>query len=155
VRLACFSRLTTYLFVAVALTSGAGVRAEVYRWVDQQGVVHFGDTPPLNVEAREVEVQENSDSAGQPAGDSHQSKPSVSRTVVLYSASWCTICDQAKVWLRQNDIAFREYDVEKSEKGRRDYKKLNGRGVPVFLVGGNRLNGFNPQSFMRLYRQQG
>jgi glutaredoxin len=147
------------VFVATALVLGAvalatTAHAEVYRWVDKNGVVHFGDTPPADIQTTEVEIKNSAVTTGQDTADTEPTKQLVRRRVVLYSASWCTVCEQAKRWFRQNDIAFREYDIEKSDKGRRDYKKLNGRGVPIILVDGDRLNGFNPQSFMQLYQQE-
>ena len=42
-------------------------------------------------------------------------------------------------------IAYKEYDVDKSSKGKRDYKKLNGKGVPIILVGDQRMDGFSAQ----------
>jgi hypothetical protein len=44
-----------------------------------------------------------------------------------------------------------EYDVETSEKGRSGYKKLNGKGVPIILVGNKRMNGFSVEGFKSLY----
>lgn len=44
-----------------------------------------------------------------------------------------------------------EYDVEKSSKGKRDFKRLGGTGVPIILVGQKRLNGFSWETFEKLY----
>jgi len=70
----------------------------------------------------------------------------------MYSAVWCVICKQARRYFKKNGIAFKEYDIEKSIKGRRDYKRLNGRGVPIIMVGGKRLNGFDPKSFKTAHK---
>ncbi len=78
-------------------------------------------------------------------------KKSLRKSVVMYSAVWCGICKNAKRYFNQNGIAFKEYDIETSAKGRRDYKKLRGRGVPIILVGKKRINGFTPKSFKALY----
>jgi len=71
--------------------------------------------------------------------------------VVMYATSWCPVCKQARAYFRENRIAFTEFDVEKSEQGRRDYARLGARGVPVILVGTARINGFSPGGFRRLY----
>ena len=52
-------------------------------------------------------------------------------------------------------IPFVEYDVERDEIGKREYKKLNGRGVPVILVGNQRMNGFSAPSLEKLLRNAG
>jgi hypothetical protein len=46
---------------------------------------------------------------------------------------------------------FSEYDVDKSSKGKRDFKKLGGKGVPVILVGKQRMNGFSAGKFEKIY----
>jgi glutaredoxin len=69
----------------------------------------------------------------------------------MYSASWCGVCDRARRYFRAHAIAFREYDVETTAKGRLDYRRLRATGVPVILVGEKRLDGFSERSFERLY----
>ena len=69
----------------------------------------------------------------------------------MYSTSWCGYCKKAARYFRQRGIPFRDYDIEKSEKAARDYKKLNGRGVPIILVGKRRMNGFDARTFEQLY----
>jgi len=49
-------------------------------------------------------------------------------------------------------IRFTEYDIEKSSKGKRLYKNLGARGVPVILVGKKRMNGFSEAGFEKIYR---
>ena len=48
-------------------------------------------------------------------------------------------------------IAFVEYDIQKNEQARREYRALGARGVPVILVGDKRLNGFSEKTFNKLY----
>ena len=48
-------RLAGFLLTMPLCTSAAG--AGVYRWVDEQGRTHFGDRPPVSVDAQEVEVR--------------------------------------------------------------------------------------------------
>ena len=73
------------------------------------------------------------------------------KSVVMYSTSWCGFCRKARKYMAKNKIPFKDYDIEKSEKGRLDYKKLNGRGVPILLIGDKRMNGFNVGQFKALY----
>lgn len=40
----------------VLLAVGTAGAAELYRWVDDQGVTHFGDRPPANVQAQPLET---------------------------------------------------------------------------------------------------
>jgi len=59
------------MMAAGLLLAGTGMAAtEVYRWVDADGVVHFGDRPPEGVDARPVSVRPNAvpSVAAKPAG---------------------------------------------------------------------------------------
>jgi len=55
------AHLTILIFVACIFSSGITVaKNEVYRWVDENGVVHFGDRPDGNSDAEAVKIDENS-----------------------------------------------------------------------------------------------
>jgi mycoredoxin len=57
-------------------------------------------------------------------------------TVVLFSASWCRDCRQTKIWLRDNDVAFTEVDVEHDDEARHQAMELaKGRpNIPVLVL---------------------
>lgn len=46
------------------------LNAAVYRWVDEQGRVQFGDRPPPETNAKQVEVKKTSGTAPQPPASS-------------------------------------------------------------------------------------
>lgn len=138
--------LATVLSLAVPLAS-----AEIYKWTDAQGRVHYGDNPADTVQAEKVTVEINSyEHVSYDAVDSSQAVDS--RKVIMYSTSWCGYCKQARRYFQQQGIAFTEFDIEKDRGAKRRYDKLGGRGVPVILVGEKRMNGFSVQGFQRLYR---
>jgi len=63
---------------------------------------------------------------------------------ILYATSWCGYCKKARELMRQNGIAYYEYDLEKSDEGVRQYKALGGRGpVPLLLINGKVIKGYN------------
>ena len=72
-------------------------------------------------------------------------------SVVMYSAVWCGVCKRARQFFNVNKIPFSEYDVETSAKGKKDFARLKGRGVPVILIGKKRMNGFDKVRFKQLY----
>lgn len=122
----------------------------IHQWRDKDGTVHFGDNPPASVQAKTVTVKPNVYKSPNVEGLSRLFPPT--DKVILYSASWCKYCKKARSYFRAQNIPFTEYDVETSEKGRRDYERLGGHGVPVILVGKQRLNGFSESAFERIYR---
>ena len=48
---------------------------EIYRWVDKNGVVHFGDRPPANAEADRVSIQPSKISNTATSSDSSSGDP--------------------------------------------------------------------------------
>ena len=140
--------------IAIALLTLAPAIAhagEIHRWVDDDGRVHYGDRPPATRQAETVVVTPNVYAS--PSTEKLAEDFPVPTQVVMYSAAWCGYCKQAREYFKARRIRFREYDVETSRKGRRDYRRLRARSVPVILVGGHRLNGFNKTAFNLLYSE--
>lgn len=71
--------------------------------------------------------------------------------VVLYSTRTCPYCQQARQYLRQGGFNYVEYDTQTNAKGRQDYRALNGRGVPLILVGQELMEGFSEDRFRAFY----
>ena len=150
-------RIRTFLAalaLSALLASPAGV-AQLYKWVDDQGKVHYGDSPPEGAALEQIRGNVSSFTSVTVEPFELDEKLLTTRTksksVVMYSTSWCGYCKRAARHFRKHRIPFREYDIEKSEKAARDYKKLNGRGVPVIIVGKQRMNGFDADAFDRMY----
>lgn len=66
--------------------------------------------------------------------------------VVLYATDWCGYCQKTRAFFKQNNIAFVEYDIEKSAEGKAQYDKLNGSGIPLVVIRGEVLRGYNPSA---------
>ncbi len=66
-----------------------------------------------------------------------------STEVVLFTTSWCGYCAKARQFLDTNGVAYTEFDIEKSEQGRREYDRIGGMGVPVFLIDGRVIFGLD------------
>jgi glutaredoxin len=71
----------------------------------------------------------------------------------MYSTTWCGVCQKAKAYFNQNRISYTEYDVENSTKGKQDFQRMGGKGVPIILVGNKRMNGFSQASFEQLFNK--
>ena len=126
-----------------------GVSAEILKWTDSDGRVHFGDKPPAGAKTSIVEVRINTYES--PNIEALQEILNPKDKVVMYSAEWCGLCKKAKKYFRANNIPYKDYDIDKSSKGKKDYKKLGAKGVPVILVGKKRLNGFSAATFESIY----
>jgi mycoredoxin len=67
---------------------------------------------------------------------------------VLYGNSWCGYCQKARDLLAANNIAYFEYDIEKSEEGLEQFKRLNGRGTPVLYINGTVIKGYDSDKIL-------
>lgn len=63
--------------------------------------------------------------------------------VIMYSASWCGYCKKARTQFEQKGIVFTELDIEKSSQSNAEMKSLGGRGVPLFLIKGDVVRGYD------------
>jgi len=132
------------LFISGLLTSA--VNAEIYKYVDSSGrVVYSSEKPPSNEAAQKVTIHDNSVSSMESYDENGK------KAVVMYSASWCGICRQARAYFEGQGIDYNEYDVDTNARGKRDFARLGGRGVPIILVGDQRMDGFSKARFERLY----
>jgi len=73
--------------------------------------------------------------------------------VILYATSWCGYCAKTRKLLQDNGIPYYEYNIETSKVGREQHKNLGGRGVPVLLINGAVVKGYNPTEILKLVRQ--
>jgi len=65
---------------------------------------------------------------------------------VLYATEWCGYCARTRKFFRENKVPFQEYDIEKSAEGYAQYEQLGGRGVPVVLIDGQAIHGYDEKS---------
>jgi len=55
--------------------------------------------------------------------------------VIVYTTTWCPVCERLRLCLRRNQVPFEERDVESSWRAGFEWAALEGHGVPVTLVG--------------------
>ena len=143
----------TSLLVLMVISPVA--QGELYKWVDDNGKIHYGDSPPDKAKLKQItgNVSSFSSVSVEPFvyDSSLVTQRQQSKSVVMYSTSWCGYCKKAARHFRKNNIPFTERDIEKSETAAREYKKLRGRGVPVILIGDQRMNGFSAKTFDAIY----
>ena len=150
------------LAVAVAFGIAAGAasaQSPMYKVVGPDGrVTYTNEKPPAGAKASVIESRVNSYS-GPPvvSGKAPASKaPAAARPEIrMYATDWCGYCRQARQYFAQRGIRFTEVDIEKSPAGRAEYDRLGVRGVPVILVGAQRMVGFSEQSMSQLLKSTG
>lgn len=152
-------RMLSCLPLMLAVLVAAPVEAEMYRWVDEDGTVHFSDRAPEG-EAERIELEPINAVAPVDGSEPHETGESTrsgssARTarVTMYSTSWCGYCRQAREYFRAERIPFTEHDIEESASARAAYDRLGAGGVPLIKVGERTMNGFSVGRFERFYRR--
>jgi glutaredoxin len=151
--------MKSVLFLLLFACSASFVHAEIYKWVDEQGRVHYGDNPnekeklsSTNISSYESVTYGEAQNMSVKSTGSSAIKSTKKKKVTMYSTSWCGYCKKAKKYFQAKGIPFVEYDIEKNAKAKRAYDALGGKGVPVITMGKKRMNGFSPAGFERFYQ---
>ena len=132
------------LLAACALPAAAGV----YKWTDTEGRVHYSDSPPPDRKADQVKIKVRSITgpatvSALPAAAKKPASSAGKERVRMYTTAWCGYCKKAKAHLAAKRVPYDEVDVEASETARNEFTQIGGRGVPVILVGSQRMDGFD------------
>ena len=133
--------LMMYVFCHVTLFS------QIYIWTDQNGVKHISSTPPPDKTLVQdyTEMENSSADKSQRKQDSQVGNPGPKKQprIIMYSTEWCGVCKHAKDWFKANKVQFTECDVEKSSRHMQEFKRLEGTGYPLIIIGKERMSGFS------------
>ena len=70
--------------------------------------------------------------------------------VILFSTRSCSWCKRAKRYLKENQVRFKEIDIERDPKAAQDLVKKTGQmGVPVIKIGSRWIVGFDKPTIQR------
>lgn len=78
-------------------------------------------------------------------------RSSGSSGVIMYTTQSCPACTAAKSYFARKGISYDERDVNRSPAALQEFRQLGGRGVPLILVGSERMEGFNPGRLDKLF----
>jgi glutaredoxin-like YruB-family protein len=153
--------------IIAVLTFPHVIHAEMYKWVDDNGTVTFKDTPPpASKKKQKVKIYTDDDFAPappkQPVANTPPRKNSYvtsekqaspkqrfNSSVELYVTSWCGYCKKARAYLDSKGVSYVAYDIEKDAAASQRHKELGGRGVPLIVIGSNKISGFSAEAIDR------
>jgi glutaredoxin len=145
--------------LAIAFASAPPAFAEIYKWTDSNGKVHFSDRAPPDAKAQKLKtdvqsfdappmIERPADVIRRPARNDSAARPQATQ-LTMYATSWCGYCRRARAYFAQKGISYREVDVEASEANQKEFRAYGGRGVPLFVRGDHRMRGFSAEAFER------
>lgn len=157
------------IIILSLILNGMSTAKEIYKWVDENGVIHFRDSPPhsiapsvkietipvheydyQDIRHSEPEVRKNNRGSNTTSSIPSQSAIRKSAQVELYTTSWCFYCKKAREFFRSKGIPFTEYDIEKDKKAARRKRKLDkSGGVPFAVINGKGIHGFSKAAYER------
>jgi len=155
-------RKSLCIAVAALLAIAAGSawsQQQIYRWVDADGKVRYtSERPPAGVKASPLRPRVSS-YAGTPTVVGAPSRAAAGRgqpaEVKMYATDWCGYCRKAREFMTKNGVRYTELDIEKVPAARAEYDRLGARGVPVILVGAQRMNGYSEERLAAMLKANG
>jgi glutaredoxin len=141
-------RRTLFLLCSVSLLSAPVLAADLYKWSDSNGNVHYSDSPPPK-EAKSSQRFQAKGNVIEVDKQSYATKYAVAnQPVVLFVSACGPVCDQARDHLLQRGIPFLTKDPSKEPEIALELKKLTGKiEVPVIKVGNQHQMGFETSSW--------
>jgi len=152
------ARLINLVLFTIFLTAGSA-NAEVYKWRDSNGKLHFGDSPPGESSAEKLDEKELAARISSFTNVSVQitpidfgvNKQTNNRQVIMYSTTRCPYCAKARAYFTKHGIDYVDRKIDKFPAFRKEFKAFGGKGVPVIFSGKYRMNGFNENNFAKMY----
>ena len=154
-------------FIIAVLVTPQIAGGALYRWVDENGVVHFDETQPedvgsaVKVEPGPTNGSEDQGVQGPKRGtpdslESSQDKPdgdvqsenAPAREVELYITRSCMYCKMAADFLRSKGVPFKWYDIERDREAALRKMQMDPKpGVPFAVINGFRIHGFSVEAY--------
>ena len=133
--------------LALLLLSATCAWAQQYRWVDENGRVHYTDTPPPASAKSSQKKNLRANELGQQ--DSYELMQAVrTAPVTLYTFTECQApCQMARDVLNKRGVPFREKQVASQQMLDELQKVSGGLTVPVMVVGSQVEKNASPDAF--------
>jgi len=89
------------------------------------------------------------------AGEPEKTPAGFKNEVVVFGFESCPYCVKVENLLKKHRIPYKDMDVQKSKVAKKKFQKIGGRGVPVTIIGEQKLSGWSEEKILALLKQQG
>lgn len=155
------SRLAGIAGLTLLLAASQGTLAQTtYRWVSQDGTVHYSDQPPPRSETRQVEQKKlKPGNVVETSGPSYAARKAAQNfPLTLYTSANCIEnCRIARDFLNRRGLVYTE-KVLKTIEDAAAFKQatgITGLTVPVLLAGSKAEKGFEERAWSQLLETAG
>jgi glutaredoxin len=146
------AQIKIFMVLSLLFIFSSPASSQIYQWKDKDGNIHFSDTPPSGVRAKEMKIKEGREGLGKkeesvPSRQSTEKRAYGDIEVIIYLTEWCPASRKAREYLNSLGVKLVQYNVEQDkDKEREMLGKSGGRNfVPVIDVEGIVLEaGFSP-----------
>ena len=156
-------RAVLLLAAVIALPAAA----QVHKWIDNEGRVHYGDRVPPGKDVKASELRGTVSVAngmtvvpeflkGPPAKPHRVASPMPNQGEMwIYTTPRCGYCRHAKEHMRLKGIPFVEKDIQDNPAYRHEFRALGGKGVPLTLAGSSKMAGYSEERYEQFLKAAG
>ena len=171
--MAKFQRLL--LALVILMVSAAICVGDIYKWEDENGVMHYTDTAPSDESEWQQEGTSSRDGQGNSNNPLRNYDPEVVSEILnelkdddetaeedtkrelvveLYVTSLCQYCQKAKAFFNSRGIKFIEYNIEEDRKAAERLISLTeSNAVPFAVINGHHVKGYSASAYIRAMRK--
>lgn len=75
--------------------------------------------------------------------------------ITVFTTSRCAHCHRLMAFLRKQGVRFSEQNIERNRRAFTEFQRHGGKGVPLVLIGQQKLNGFHPDKLKQALAKAG
>jgi glutaredoxin len=166
-------KIQTIILVILIHVLALGIcSAEIYQWVDENGVTHYSDSPTEDIPAPAATENDEIQSADPAPADTPPSPDETKNGTLdsnffnildetqeeqvavnspsgeIYETSWCPYCKKAKDFFRSRGIDFVTFDIEKDQQAAARMRTFTSRrAVPFVVINGQGISGYSVAAY--------
>lgn len=141
---------TAYIILIASLILPLPLYANVYKYVDENGKVWLigkgNDNNKLEKQKPKNEPKKEERKEEQKKDVRNEEK-----SVEIYVRAWCGYCRKLEKFLKENNIEYKRFDLDKDSEALDTFNRLGGKGVPLIRVGSKVIKGYNPDAILAAY----